>query len=282
MGFRLVALLLVLALFSISTLGCGLLGFGGDGDSEDSLEMDMIQFSDDVPTPEPEEEVALALSIDPNILVEIHFLYNFQVRLEGLRQVVRDLHSMLDYSGPGDIDLDWVAEVHEVTRESDDYFKVLTSPDRIVSCALDLRTYIESEDPEVARMFILSFVKRVEVLGTEAIIHYKMPLPQDVTGGTKTTDTVKIAKNGDRQESWLSPTPAGKDVGRIARCIRLARSSSCWISSSRSRDSVAVLHAMRFSRALSMVIRKSSKSSGLVMKSKAPRFIAFRIFFMSP
>ena len=133
MGFRLVALLLILALVSISTLGCGLLGFGGDGDSEDSLELDMIQFSDDVPIPEPEEEVALALSIDPNILVEIHFLYNFQVRLEGLRQVVRDLHSMLDYSGPGDIDLDWVAEVHEVTRESDDYFKVLTSLDVPVS-----------------------------------------------------------------------------------------------------------------------------------------------------
>ena len=133
MGFRLVALLLVLALVSISTLGCGLLGFGGDDDSEESLDLDMIQFSDDVPTPEPEEEVALALSIDPNILVEIHFLYNFQVRLEGLRQVVRDLHSMLDYSGPGDIDLDWVAEVHEVTRESDDYFKVLTSLDVPVS-----------------------------------------------------------------------------------------------------------------------------------------------------
>ena len=97
------------------------------------------------------------------------------------------------------------------------HLEFLNAPDRIVSCALDLRTYIESEDPEVARMFILSFVKRVEVLGTEAIIHYKMPLPQDVTGGTKTTDTVKIAKNGDRQESWLSPTPAGIDRGHSRR-----------------------------------------------------------------
>ena len=127
MGFRLVALLLVLALVSISSLGCGLLGFGGDDDSEEFLELDVIQFADDLPTLEPEEEVARALSIDPDILEEIRFLYNLQVRLEGLRQVVRDLHSMLDYSGPGDIDLDWVAEVHEVTRESDDYFQVLTS-----------------------------------------------------------------------------------------------------------------------------------------------------------
>ena len=127
MGFRLIALLLVLALVSISTLGCGLLGFGGDGDSVESSDLDMIQFADDLPTPEPEDAAALALNIDPAILEEIHFLYNFQVRLEGLRQVIRDLDSMLDYSGPGDIDLDWVAEVHEVTRESDDYFKVLTS-----------------------------------------------------------------------------------------------------------------------------------------------------------
>ena len=131
MGFRLIALLLVLTLVSISTLGCGLLGFGGDGDSGASLDMEMIQFADDLPTPEPDAAAAAARSliVDPDILVEIHFLYNFQVRLEGLRQVVRDLNSMLDYSGPGDIDLDWVAEVHEVTRESDDYFKVLTSLD---------------------------------------------------------------------------------------------------------------------------------------------------------
>ena len=100
------------------------------------------------------------------------------------------------------------------------HLEFLNAPDRIVSCALDLRTYIESEDPEVARMFILSFVKRVEVLGTEAIIHYKMPLPQDVTGGTKTTDTVKIAKNGDRQESWLSPTPAGKAMGNYGHFLQ--------------------------------------------------------------
>ena len=130
MGFRLIALLLVLTLVSISTLGCGLLGFGGDGDSGESLDMEMIQFADDLPTPEPDAAAAArSLIVDPDILVEIHFLYNFQVRLEGLRQVVRDLNSMLDYSGPGDIDLDWVAEVHEVTRESDDYFKVLTSLD---------------------------------------------------------------------------------------------------------------------------------------------------------
>ena len=95
------------------------------------------------------------------------------------------------------------------------HLEFLNAPERIVSCALDLRTYIESEDPEVARMFILSFVKRVEVLGTEANIHYTLPLPHDVTGENKTTDTVKMAKNGDRRESWLSPSPVPKGEGAI-------------------------------------------------------------------
>ena len=159
MGFRLVALLLVLALVSISTLGCGLLGFGGDGgdgDSEESLELDVIQFADDLPTLEPEEAVARALSIDPDILEEIRFLYNFQVRLEGLRQVVRDLDSMLDYSGPGDIDLGWVAEVHEVTRESDDYFQVLTSLE------------VPASQLEQYQYLYIAMLESVQVLGYSA------------------------------------------------------------------------------------------------------------------
>ncbi len=51
--------------------------------------------------------------------------------------------------------------------------------------------------------------------GPEVTIHYTMPLPHDVTGENKTTDTVKIAKNGDRRESWLSPspTPTGLEPG---------------------------------------------------------------------
>ena len=125
MGFRPTALLLVLFLLLLAATGCGL--FEGDEDSDAPLQMELIEFSDDLPTPEPGEVVERALTIDPDVLVEIRFLYNLQVRMEGLRQVVRDLHSMLDYSGPGDVDLDWVAEVHEVTRISDGYFQVLTS-----------------------------------------------------------------------------------------------------------------------------------------------------------
>ena len=45
-----------------------------------------------------------------------------------------------------------------------DQLEFFNNPERIIACALDLRTYIESEDPEIARTFILSFVEKVVVL----------------------------------------------------------------------------------------------------------------------
>lgn len=127
MVFRPSFLLLMVFLVSLSLLGCGMLGFGGDGDESDPDSMDLIDFGDDLPTPEPEQAVAQALSVDPESLVEIGFLYSFQVRLERLRRMVRDLDSSNEYSSPADINLEWVADVHEVTREADAFFKELTS-----------------------------------------------------------------------------------------------------------------------------------------------------------
>ena len=126
MVFRPAVLILVL-MVSLSLMGCGLLGFGGgDGDSEADA-MELIDFGDDLPTPEPEAAVARALSVDPESLIQIGFLYEFQVRLERLSRMIRDLDSTNEYSSPSDVNLEWVAEVHEVTREADDFFRELTS-----------------------------------------------------------------------------------------------------------------------------------------------------------
>ena len=127
MALRPVALFLVILTAVSLSLGCSILpGFGGDFEAP---ELGMIEFDDDEGELflEPEEIIAQALSIDPEVLIEIRFLHYFQVRLERLRQVIRDLNSAVEHSGPADVDLDWVVEVHEVTRGSDDFFRVLTS-----------------------------------------------------------------------------------------------------------------------------------------------------------
>ena len=127
MVFRPFVLMLLVLLVPLSLMGCGLLGFGGDNGEPDSNSMEVIDFGDDLPTPEPEVAVARALSVDPESLIEIGFLYEFQVRLERLSRMIRDLDSSNDYSSPSDVNLEWVADIHEVTREADDLFRELTS-----------------------------------------------------------------------------------------------------------------------------------------------------------
>ncbi len=126
MGLRTFFLVPALVGTLLLSLGCGFIpGLGGDAAAE---EIGLIDFgNDDLPTPVPEEVVARALSIDPFVLVEIRFLYQFQVRLERLRRVIRDLNAAADHSDAAGIDLDWVIEVHDVTRESDAFFEHLTS-----------------------------------------------------------------------------------------------------------------------------------------------------------
>ena len=89
-----------------------------------------------------------------------------------------------------------------------DQLEFLNNPERIIACALDLRTYIESEDPEIARMFILSFINKVVVQGKQAIIHYRIPLPRDPKGNPNPTETVSL-KKGAESKSCLSPARAG-------------------------------------------------------------------------
>ncbi len=123
-------LLFLLLALSLLTLGCGMLGFGG---SESSDEMTLIDFGDEVPPDDPgapaaeDTQQAVSLRVDPLVLEEIRFLYGFQVRLERLRGTIRDLITSTEYSGPQEVDLDWVANVHQVTRESDELFRLLTS-----------------------------------------------------------------------------------------------------------------------------------------------------------
>ena len=87
----------------------------------------MLEFDQVQPTPQPLEDIVKGLTLNPEVLVEVRYLYGHQVMLEDMRRVSRDLQSLLSYSGPGDVDLEWVIQVHEVTAEADEVFGRLTS-----------------------------------------------------------------------------------------------------------------------------------------------------------
>ncbi len=127
MPFRFLGFL-VLFLMLFPAVACG----GGSEEGDDL----MIDFGDgpapDVGYQEAQSKggggaVGLALSVNPEVLIEVRFLYEQQVRLETLRRLHRDLEGLLEYSSPSDVDLDWVIEVHEVTEEADEFFLLLTS-----------------------------------------------------------------------------------------------------------------------------------------------------------
>ena len=114
--------LLVLMIFG---LGCGLIG-GGGGDDGDG-ELGLIEFDAPPATPVIEVIIERALSFDKNVLIEVQFLYEYQVRLETMKRLNRDLISLLDYSNQAEIDLDWVIAVHAATKETEVFFEEVTA-----------------------------------------------------------------------------------------------------------------------------------------------------------
>ena len=116
----LVVLVLLFGMF-LGT-GCGLLGGGEGGDGEIGL----LEFDAPPPTVELDVVVQRALSFDQRVIVEIQFLYGYQVRMETFQRINRDLLSLLDYSNPADVDLDWVIAVHTATEETEVFFNEVT------------------------------------------------------------------------------------------------------------------------------------------------------------
>ncbi len=113
----------LVAVLVLSGTGCGMLGLGGGGDGE----IGMLEFGDPPPTPDLDEFVAASIAVDPVRLVEVQFLYSFEVRLETMQRVVRDLLNLLEYGSDEEVDLEWVIEVHEVTEDAEDFFRLATA-----------------------------------------------------------------------------------------------------------------------------------------------------------
>ena len=79
------------------------------------------------------------------------------------------------------------AQSKELEEIMGDHLLFLNDPDRIVKNALDLRTYLESDDPHTVGLLLKSFIEKVVIHSkTDGTIHWTIPLPGDAPDPTKT------------------------------------------------------------------------------------------------
>ena len=98
---------------------------------------------------------------------------NGVVREEGER--IKKLPSLIDnLEGLEKEKKELVAEINQITDDTNEARLYVTNPEGIMATALDLKTYTESEDPEAVKQILQMFIDRVEVYRDHAKIYYKI------------------------------------------------------------------------------------------------------------
>ena len=88
------------------------------------------------------------------------------------------------------------AQSKELEAIMGDHLLFLNDPDRIVKNALDLRTYLESEDPRMVGLLLECFIEKVVVHNkTDGTIHWTIPLPSDAPDPPN-TQGIQLSGNG--------------------------------------------------------------------------------------
>ena len=105
----------VLALVVLTTAGCG-----GGGDDEFEL-MSFDDFADEEAVAEVVDD-GIRLSEKESWLVEVTHVYSQLILLETLEDMIHDMITVQEYERAQDVDLDWVIEVHEITKDAEDFF----------------------------------------------------------------------------------------------------------------------------------------------------------------
>ena len=105
----------------------GLLCAVACGGAGKSPEFELLEF-EAVPTPAVAfEGGGQGVSVDGKILDEINYLYGYQVLLDELVLLNRDLVNMTLFEAGMSPGLDWVIDVHNITREADEMFSLVLS-----------------------------------------------------------------------------------------------------------------------------------------------------------
>lgn len=114
-------------LLLLMAAGCGWIA-GGSEDSGSDGAIELIDFGPEDPqefqrtVQEKRVEVAQGFMLEPRTLGTVRFIYQHQVLLERLDNLLGDLDTLLEDTSSTEVDLEWVIKVHETTREADSLF----------------------------------------------------------------------------------------------------------------------------------------------------------------
>ena len=98
--------------------------FGGGGESD---EVALLEFEPEPTQVSEDDGVERVFSVDGQILDEINFLFGYEVLLEDLVRLNHDFVRMAESDTGASVGLDWVIDVHNITREADELFSLLLS-----------------------------------------------------------------------------------------------------------------------------------------------------------
>ena len=120
--------------FSLALLGALLLGavacFGFGGGSG-GAEFELMEFEETDTGEGDVEEVVFVhdVGVVPLVREEVNYLHRQAAWLERLLQLNRDMLALLEDSGGEQVGLEWVVQVHEITREADQMFALMLADD---------------------------------------------------------------------------------------------------------------------------------------------------------
>ena len=119
-------------------------------------------------------------------------------------------------------------EIQRIRQETGDILDFISDPQRTIANALDLRTYLETEDPHDLKRMLNHLIQRVSIVEKVVTVDYLIPLPKNGTGEPILSEEVYLeAKKrpsvGDVGVRWGIHPPNPLDRAVLWRTDSLSR-----------------------------------------------------------
>ena len=85
-------------------------------------------------------------------------------------------------------------QLNQIDSELEDKLVFINDQERIVENALDLRTYLESEDPHDLTEMLNSLIRKVSIVNRVATLEYSVPLPRNQTTAPALMERLNLNK----------------------------------------------------------------------------------------